>query len=105
MNNLDLIGRKVKEIRKKRKISQEKLAEMVSMNHRSIIRIENAQTIPTLETLNKISEVLGVKLIDLLETEAFESKEKIIESINEYLKGASEKDVRMFYKAVCQFFV
>ena len=57
MNKTALIGLKIKEIRKKKKISQEKLAEMVSMSHRSIVRLENLHTIPTIETLEKMYEV------------------------------------------------
>ena len=55
MTDLNHIGTKIKEIRKRKKISQEKLAELVSMNNRSILRIENQQNLPTLETLAKIA--------------------------------------------------
>ena len=67
MFEISLIGKKIKKIRKQKKISQEKLAEMISMNHRSIVRIENAQVVPTLETLGKIAEVLDVKIADFFD--------------------------------------
>lgn len=104
MSDLKLIGQKIKQIRKKRKISQEKLAEMVSMNHRSIVRIENAQTMPTLETLRKIANVLNVDIVDFFKTETLESKEEIIEKIIDYLNNATETDVKTFYNAVYSFF-
>lgn len=104
MSDLKLIGQKIKQIRKKRKISQEKLAEMVSMNHRSIVRVENAQTMPTLETLRRIANVLNVDIVDFFKTETLGSKEEIIEKIIDYLSNASETDVKTFYKAVYSFF-
>lgn len=104
MRDLKLIGQKIKQIRKKRKISQEKLAEMVSMNHRSIVRVENAQTVPTLETLRKIANVLDVDIVDFFKTETLESKEEIIEKIIDYLNNATETDVKTFYNAVYSFF-
>lgn len=104
MSDLKLIGQKIKQIRKKRKISQEKLAEMVSMNHRSIVRLENAQTMPTLETLQKISKVLNVEIVDFFKTEYLESREDIIKKIVDYLTNASDAEVKTFYKAVYTFF-
>ena len=67
MFELQLIGRKIKQIRKQQKISQEKLAEMICMNHRSIVRIENAHTVPTLDTLNKLATVFNVKITDFFD--------------------------------------
>jgi len=103
MFKTSLIGKKIKEIRKSKKISQEKLAEMISMNHRSILRIENAHTIPTIETLSKIADVLDVKLIDFFETQEFEQKDKIIEDINNCLQKMSDKDLKSFYKSIYYF--
>ncbi len=104
MRDLKLIGQKIKQIRKKKKISQEKLAEMVSMNHRSIVRVENAQTVPTLETLRKIANVLDVDIVDFFKTETLGNKEEIIEKIIDYLNNATETDVKTFYNAVYSFF-
>ena len=103
MQNLKLIGEKIKKIRKNRKISQEKLAEMISMNQRSILRIENAQSLPTIETLQKISNVLNVNITDFFENEELKNKEEIIADINKHLEMASEEKLKIFYKAIHNF--
>ena len=47
----NIIGERLKQARLNKRLTQEKLAEMVSMSHRSIVRLENLHTIPTIETL------------------------------------------------------
>lgn len=105
MSNINLIGAKIKEIRRAKKISQEKLAEIISMNHRTINRIENCHTIPTLETLDKIAKALNVKITDFFETDSVESRENIIKNITSIIDRLEECELRNFYKAVCNFFI
>lgn len=103
MYNLELTGTIIKKIRKKCKMSQEELAEKISMNTRSILRLENAKTVPTLETLYKIAKALDVDISDFFKTEAFEDKETIISDINNCIKKMNEEDLRKFYKAVYHY--
>ena len=103
MYNLESTGLKIKEIRKRKKISQEKLAEMVSMNTRSILRLENAQNIPTIETLDKIAKALNVSIADFFETQTTKNKDEIIEDINKCLLTMNIEELKNFYKAVYYF--
>lgn len=103
MYNSELIGKKIKEIRKSKKISQEKLAEMVAMNTRSILRLENAQSSPTLETLEKVADALNVDIKVFFETETLESRSAILENINNSLNKMSDSELKTFYKAVYHF--
>ena len=103
MYNSKLIGKKIKEIRKSKNISQEKLAEMVSMNTRSILRLENAQSSPTLETLEKVAEALNVDIKVFFETETLESRNVILQNINTALNEMSDSELKTFYKAVYNF--
>lgn len=104
MNNYIQIGTKIKEIRKRKRISQEKLAEMVSMNLRSINRIENQHNIPTLETLDKIAQVLGVSITDFFEGATPKTKQEIIDEINSIMNKMDDKDLQTFYKAIYHFY-
>ncbi len=103
MNNSELIGKKIKEIRKRKKISQEKLAEMTEMNHRSILRLENSQCTPTIETLEKIAKALNVKVIDFFATETIKSREDLIKDINDCLLAMEDAELQKFYKSVYYF--
>jgi transcriptional regulator with XRE-family HTH domain len=61
------IGAKIKEVRKKKGLSQEELAQSSKVNLRTIQRIENNESEPRGKTLNLICEVLGINAEDILD--------------------------------------
>lgn len=61
------IGFKVKELRKKKGLSQEELADLSSVNLRTIQRIENNESEPRGKTLSLICDVLHVNIEELLD--------------------------------------
>ena len=61
------IGLKIKFERQKRKISQEKLAEMSNLNKNSLGNIERGNSSPTIETLNRIAFALDISLPELVD--------------------------------------
>ena len=61
------IGKKLKELRKKKGLSQEELAESASINLRTIQRIENNESEPRGNTLNQICKVLDVNAEEILD--------------------------------------
>ena len=104
MTDLNHIGTKIKEIRKRKKISQEQLAELVSMNNRSILRIENQQNLPTLETLAKIAEVLDVPITDFFEGSCPQNRQEVIANVNALMEKMNDKELQTFYKAIYHFY-
>lgn len=61
------IGKKLKEQRKKKGLSQEELAESASVNLRTIQRIENNESEPRGNTLNLICKALDINVEELLD--------------------------------------
>jgi transcriptional regulator with XRE-family HTH domain len=61
------IGLKVKELRKKKGLSQEELADFSNVNLRTIQRIENNESEPRGKTLSLICDVLQVNIEELLD--------------------------------------
>ena len=61
------IGKKIREVRKKKGLSQEELAESAKVNLRTIQRIENNESEPRGKTLNLICEVLDINAEDILD--------------------------------------
>ena len=61
------IGNKIKEIRKKKGLSQEELAELAKVNSRTIQRIENNESEPRGKTLSLICDILDINVEDLLD--------------------------------------
>ncbi len=56
-----LIGKRIKQIRKSKNLTQEKLAELINIEVPSMSYIETGKFAPSVETLQKLSEVLEVK--------------------------------------------
>lgn len=63
------IGKKLKEIRVSKKMSQKELAEKVKLTPGFISQIENNQIVPSLSSFIQICDALGIKAKDLLSDE------------------------------------
>lgn len=62
------IGHNLKKIRKRKGITQEKLAEIAQMSMASVQRYESGKRQPNIQTINKFAEALGVPVNELLGT-------------------------------------
>ncbi len=93
----DLFGKRIKELRKEKNMTQEKLAELVDIDTRNIIKIENGQTFPRLKTLEKFLEIFEISASDLFRTEHLQDtaflKEKILQKLDK-----DDDLVRLVYK-------
>jgi len=92
-----LFGKRLKEIRKSKKLTQEKLAELVGLDSQNISNIENGKYKPSDESLLKISKVLGVRPCELYAFEHWrDTNELIAEMVAQMQKN--EALARMMYK-------
>ena len=64
-----LIGNKIKTIRKQKGITQEKLAELIGIETPSMSNIETGKYSPSIETLQKLAEILNVKPYEFYQVE------------------------------------
>lgn len=64
-----LVGKKIREVRETKKLSQQALADMCNFEKSNMSRIEAGKNNLTLKTLEKIANGLGVKIKDLLDFE------------------------------------
>jgi len=61
-----IFGEVLRELRKERKLSQEKLGELTNLHDRYISLLERGLRQPTLSTIFKLANALGISLLDLL---------------------------------------
>ncbi|MCQ9281110.1 helix-turn-helix domain-containing protein [Priestia aryabhattai] len=74
-----LLGQKIKEIRKQKKLTMKNLADQTELSQSAISMIENGLRQPTLQTLKKISTELGVDLTKYINLEnKYASTEHIV---------------------------
>ena len=97
MNIKRLLGKRLEEIRKKRQITQEQLAEMVNLDTSSISHIENGKYYPNAENLDKILNVLNVKPSEIFLFENHAPNQELIDEMIVSMKN-DEKLTRLLYK-------
>ena len=98
MNNIKIqLGNRIKEIRKKRKYTQEKLSELANMEIASLCNIENGKNYPNHETLAKIAKALDVRPYELYMFDYYISKDEMINEISAKMQN-DEKLAQQLYK-------
>lgn len=60
------LGAKVKALREKRGVSQERLARDMEMSRQTVFDIEHGARLPEWETLERMAAAFGLRLTDLL---------------------------------------
>lgn len=99
MDNKVLLGKRIRELRKRNNLKQEKLAELVGLEPTSISNIENGYNYPSFQNLEKIANALNVTFVDIFKFEQHKETENLIAEINQILKNNPEK-TKDFYKII-----
>lgn len=60
------IGKKIREARSKKGLSQEQLAERLRISQAGVSKLESGKTVPTVSRLMQIARVLDIPLRQLL---------------------------------------
>lgn len=95
-----VFGKRIKELRERKKLTQEKLAEKVGLDLQTISRIETGYYFTSFENLEKLANALDVTMADLFNFGHVKTKEELIKEINTELSTSSEKDVQRIHKLI-----
>lgn len=90
------LGKRIQEIRKKKGMSQEMLAEIVGIEPNNISRIENGKNYPTPENIAKIANALEKEVYELYLFGHFKPLKDIQKELTAALQD--EKTARILYK-------
>ena len=101
MDNIrKLLGCRIRDLRRKHKLSQEQLAELVNLDRRSISNIECGNTFPTNSLIN-IAEALESDLKSLFDFECYKkSEDLIVQQITEKLPRLSKVQLDAISKLI-----
>ncbi|MBQ8459103.1 helix-turn-helix transcriptional regulator [bacterium] len=99
----ELLGKRIKELRVSRKLTQEQLSEMTGIGSPSISKIESGIFHPTDENLEKISQALKVEPYKLYMCSHNKDISELKFEIDNMLKNASESEIRLAYKILSSF--
>lgn len=97
-NNIKkLLGKRIQELRKARKYTQEELAEIVGIGTPNISNFETGKFSPAIETLERLAKALNVEVYELYLFKPLKSSDEIKKEL-EIAMNSDEKILRMLYK-------
>ena len=101
------IGEKIKSLRKKAEVTQERFAEYLGITPQAVSRWESETAYPDIEIIPSIANFFNVTTDELLGVNANKAKErikKIEELINEnFMKGLIDKAIEICRNAIAEF--
>ena len=101
MDTKELLGRRVREIRKKRGLTQEQLAERASVDVKYLGNIERGHENPTVGILEKLAGALSVKIHQMLDFEhELQGVRPLRRRIQQILDRCDENELQTILKIV-----
>lgn len=101
MNSLKVkFGKRIKEIRKSKGITQEQLAELIDIEPPNISKIECGMHFPQPDKIEKIAKIFDISVKDLFDFEHFQKKQDLILFITSALEEFDLSRIELIYKFV-----
>jgi len=95
----ELLGKRIKELRKKKGLTQEELGARAGISYKYLGSIERGLENPSFRHLAKIARALGVELSELFQFHHLEpSREKLLKDINQLLSRMSDSQLQLAYR-------
>lgn len=99
-SSLILLGKRVREIRIKRSISQEKLSELSGISSRHISEMERGESNPSYQVLNKIARSLDIDLIELFDFGHQKEPDELRKNLSELIASLEDDKLRFAYRII-----
>ena len=100
-----LFGRKLKEYRKSKKLTQIRLAELANVDDKHISCIENGKSFPSPNLISKLAEVLEVEPKDLFEFYYLQEPDDLKADINFMLNNLGKEQLMHAHKYIRSFLI
>lgn len=91
-------GKRVQELRKARRLTQEQLAELIDIDVKHMSKIECGRHFPSIEILNKIAEALEKPIQDFFIDDHFQERDVLIDNLVQKLKNLPENKFIAVYR-------
>lgn len=95
-----LLGKRIREIRVVRNLTQEDLSELTEIGASSISKIESGHFHPTDENLERIAKALNVEPYKLYMFNHQKDINDLKQDIIKMLNNASDEDIKLAYKVL-----
>ena len=99
-----LLGKRIKELRLAKNLTQENLSEITGIGTSSISKIESGIFHPSDENLEKIAEALEIEPYKLYMYNHHKSIDDLRADLYSMIKNANEKNLKLAYKILISIF-
>jgi transcriptional regulator with XRE-family HTH domain len=99
-NTKELLGARIKEIRKARGLTQEQLAEMIDVEQKHVSRIESGKNYPTIDRLEKIAAALNVPLMGFFDFLHLEDDDEVAVNLEAMLMELDRDSRKIAYRMI-----
>lgn len=103
MNIKNLFGRKIKEYRKKKNLTQAQLAELANVDDKHISCIESGKNFPSADLIERLAVSLEVEPKDLFEFYYLQDTEDLKSDINNMLEKLNQEELALTHKYIRTF--
>lgn len=94
----ELLVIRIKQLRKSRGLTQEKLAELIGRDTKHISKLEIAGSYPSIDTLERIAAALNIEIKEFFNFDGLNDANYIREEFKKMLKYSDEKHLQLLYK-------
>ena len=98
-----VFGKRLKELRKSKKLTQFELAEAVNIDEKHLSHIETGRSFPKAALIEKFAEALSVELNYLFNFNSQMTRKEIIEYITKNLDKISDSKLEKIYNLILKY--
>lgn len=102
-NANELLGKRIRELRKRAGLTQEQLAEQLGIDQKHMSRIELGKSYPSLDRLSKIAEVVSVPLPKLFRFSHLSDEVDLQKQLSEMVTQLDKKDLKKVHRILEAF--
>jgi len=96
-----LLGQRIRELRKKKGLTQEELGEKSGISYKYLGSIERGLENPSFRHLSRLAKSLGVELDEIFKFQHLEpSRSKILKNIGFSLNGMTDAEIKLAFKLI-----
>ncbi len=96
-------GKRLKEIRAKKGITQFQLAEKVGIDAKHMSHIETGRSFPKADLITRFSQVLEVNYNEFFKTEHLLERNALMKKITNTLEASTDEELKKIYKLMISF--
>ena len=95
-----LLGQRIKDLRKRNKLTQMELAVIIGMETTNLCKLENGGQLPKEENIEKLAKALNVNIRDLFDFGYMKSQTSLQQELIEIINSSSRSELELYYKLI-----